>query len=103
MAKKNASSNGRSNLLEEAMALLIQSQASFRKDLRDIDRERHEIERTAAIANAPLPNASRESKPQWPPYFVSWTSMVGVLAEHSRLLERLPDAVRDKIGFKGRQ
>lgn len=24
-----------------------------------------------------------------------------ILLEHSRLLERLPEAVRDKIGFKG--
>jgi hypothetical protein len=24
-----------------------------------------------------------------------------VLAEHSRMLERLPEAVREKIGFKG--
>ncbi|MGH7137831.1 MAG: hypothetical protein ACREHD_18940, partial [Pirellulales bacterium] len=27
-------------------------------------------------------------------------TILRVLAEHSRLLERLPEAVRDKIGFK---
>jgi hypothetical protein len=28
-------------------------------------------------------------------------AILRVLSEHSRLLERLPEAVRDKIGFKG--
>jgi hypothetical protein len=28
------------------------------------------------------------------------TQIIRVLGEHGRLLERLPEAVRDKIGFK---
>jgi hypothetical protein len=29
------------------------------------------------------------------------TAILRVLSEHSQLLERLPEAVRDKIGFRG--
>jgi hypothetical protein len=31
------------------------------------------------------------------------TEIIRVLNEHSRLLERLPEAIRDKIGFKSQQ
>jgi hypothetical protein len=88
VAKKNVSANGRSHL-EEAMALLIQNQASFLRDMRDMERANSErfsrIEsELAAIRNVLIEHGH-------------------VLAEHGRLLERLPEAVREKIGFTGRQ
>jgi hypothetical protein len=78
MAKKAESTNGRDHL-EEAMALLIQNQASF---LRERDIERTSSERFSRIES-------------------TMSAILRVLDEHGRLLERLPDAIRDKIGFKG--
>jgi hypothetical protein len=86
VAKRSASTNGQSHL-EEAMALLIQNQASFLKDLRDIERDRRDMERA---------NSDRFSRIE-----ATMASILRVLDEHSRTLERLPEAVRDKIGFKG--
>ena len=79
MAKKNAPTNGRAHL-EEAMALLIQNQASYLRDMRDMERS----------------NSERFSRIE-----ASMASILRVLDEHGRMLERLPEAVRDKIGFKG--
>jgi hypothetical protein len=79
VAKKNASTNGREHL-EEAMALLIQNQASSLRDLRDL--ERANSERFLRIET-------------------TMSAILSELGEHRRMLERLPEAVRDKIGFKG--
>lgn len=69
------------------MALLIQNQASFLSDLRDIERDRRDTERA---------NSERFSRIE-----TTMASILRVLDEHRRLLERLPEAVREKIGFKG--
>ncbi len=86
MAKKGAAQNG--NRLEEAMALLIQNQASFLGRLAEIEREGSDrfrrIENDMAAILRVLSEHGR------------------LLADHSRMLEQLPEAVRDKIGFKGR-
>jgi hypothetical protein len=85
LAKKSTSSNGQSHL-EEAMALLIQNQASFLRDMREMERTNTErfsrVEATMASILRVLDEHSR------------------ILNEHGRILERLPEAVRDKIGFK---
>jgi hypothetical protein len=77
LATKRTPQNGRERL-EEAMAMLIQNQASFLKQLSDT--ERATSERFARIE-------------------ADMAAILRVLAEHSRLLERLPEAVREKIGF----
>jgi serine phosphatase RsbU (regulator of sigma subunit) len=90
MARTKQEKNGR---LEEALATLLQNQAalvqnqtSFVTQLRERDREMTELQRINserfARIEAILLDHSR------------------ILAEHGRILERLPDAVRDKIGFK---
>ncbi|HVA50245.1 MAG TPA: hypothetical protein VNH11_28075 [Pirellulales bacterium] len=86
MAKKATTENGQDRL-GEAMAILIQNQAAFRGRMAEIERITSERfaridERFARIEN-------------------DMAAILRVLAEHSRLLERLPEAVRDKIGFKG--
>lgn len=78
MAKKNVTQNGRDHL-EEAMALLIQNQAAFLGRLAEMDRV----------------SAERFSRIE-----ADIAAILRVLSDHSRLLERLPEAVRDKIGFK---
>jgi hypothetical protein len=78
MPAKRAHQNGHERL-EEAMAMLIQNQAAFLGRLSET--ERVSAERFARIEG-------------------DMAAILRVLSEHSRLLERLPEAVRDKIGFK---
>lgn len=93
MAKKATSENGQDRL-NEAMMMLIQNQAAFLGQLAQI--EQATSERFARIDERLARIDERLARMEQ-----DMTSMVRVLAEHSRLLERLPEAVRDKIGFKG--
>ncbi len=78
MAKTPTASNG-GGRLEEAMAMLIQNQVAFLSRMSEI--ERTSSERFGRIEQ-------------------DMSAILRLLAEHSRLLERLPEAVREKIGFK---
>jgi hypothetical protein len=93
LAKQSASANGRSQL-EEAMALLIQNQASFLSDLREMERDRREMERDRR-------EIERANSEHFLRIEATMTSILRVLDEHGRMLERLPEAVREKIGFRG--
>ena len=64
------------------MAMLIQNQAAFLSRISKNDRATSE--RFGQIEKV-------------------MTAILRVLSDHSRLLERLPEAVRDEIGFKGQQ
>ena len=72
--------NARDGRLEEALATLIQNQASFLARLSEID---------ARVAEMDRINSERFAR------------IEALLIEHSRILNALPDAIRDKIGFKG--
>jgi hypothetical protein len=87
LAKKSDTNgtNGHSRL-EEAMALLIQNQAAFVSQMADSNRQQVELK--------------RQSDERFARIEAQMSEIVRVLKEHSRVLERLPDAVRDKIGFK---
>jgi hypothetical protein len=69
------------------MAMLIQNQAAFLNRLSETDRAHAEFERKADERFSRI-----EAK---------MSEIIRVLSEHTRILERLPEAVRDKIGFKG--
>lgn len=86
MKRKGAAKNG-SDRLDEAMAMLIQNQASFVSHAAETDRRISETERATSERFARIER--------------DMSAILHVLSKHSRLLERLPDAVRDKIGFKG--
>jgi hypothetical protein len=82
------------NRLEEAIAILLQTQAAFLARLAESDKRLADNEREASERFARIER--------------DLTAILGVLSEHSRvlseqsrLLERLPEAVRDKIGFRG--
>jgi hypothetical protein len=93
MAKESAKQNGNGRL-SEAMALLIQNQAPFLGRLAEIDRATSErfarIEKDMAAILRVLAEHGR----------TLLAEHGRLLTEHSRLLERLPDAVREKNGFK---
>jgi len=83
MARAKNAGNGR---LEEALATLLQNQAvlvqnqtAFLARVSEIDARVAEIERI---------NQERFAR------------IEALLLEHNRILQALPDAIRDKIGFK---
>jgi hypothetical protein len=85
LAKKDTTENGHGRL-EEAMAMLTQNQASFLGRLSETERLHSEFERATSERFARIEK--------------QMTEIIRVLGEHGRLLEQLPEAVRDKIGFK---
>ncbi len=78
-----AKGNGR---LEEAIAILIQNQAAFVAESREINARIAEMERT---------NSERFARIE-----ERFMRIEALLLEHNRMLLALPDAVREKIGFK---
>jgi hypothetical protein len=85
LAKKAAPPNGRDRL-EEAMALLIQNQAAFVAHAAETDRLHTKLE--------------RETNERFARIEAQMAEIIRVLNEHSRILEQLPEAIREKIGFK---
>ncbi len=92
MKKKTTGDNG-SDRLEEALAQLIQNQATFVQNqatflARLSESERVTAERFARI-EADMATILR-----------MLAEHSRILAEHSRILQALPEAIREKIGFK---
>lgn len=69
------------------MALLIQNRAAFVAEMAEINRAHAKYERTMDERVARIEAQMAE--------------VIRVLTDHNRSLERLTEAVRDKIGFKG--
>ena len=65
--------------LVQAMATLAQNQTAFIAEMREIERERREFK--------------RESEERF-------QRIEAILELHTRLLEALPEAVREKMGFR---
>lgn len=85
MARKSTSENGHSPL-EEAMATLINTQAALSGQLAETSRQLLKHERESADTFARIKE--------------DMSAILQVLAEHSRLLQQLPEAIREKIGFR---
>jgi hypothetical protein len=92
LARKSQTPNGQGRL-DEAMALLIQNQAAFLTRLAETDRVHAENERRHL-------EFERETAERFARIEAKMAEIIRVLAEHGRMLERLPEAIRDKIGFK---
>jgi hypothetical protein len=76
------SGNGR---LEEAMALLIHNQAEFVAQLRETNAQHWEADKR-------MSEMARENRERF-------ARIEALLLEHNRMLQALPEAVRQKIGF----
>jgi hypothetical protein len=83
MARARGAGNGR---LEEALATLIQNQAAFVARMTETD---------ARIAEMDRINAERFARIE-----ERFARIEALLLEHNRILQALPDVIRDKIGFK---
>jgi hypothetical protein len=75
MARRNGTTIG----LESAMALLVQNQAKCASDMVDINRRYNELKEKIDTR---------------------LTNIENLLARHDQLLKNLPDAIKEKIGFK---
>ena len=92
MAAKGTSSNGHSRL-EEALTTLLQTQATLAGQLAASDRAQIEFQRRHL-------EYERENNARVDRLEAQMKEVVRILTEHTRQLERLTDAVRDRIGFK---
>jgi len=85
MARRKETTNGR---LEDAMASLVQAHASLAQNQAAFLARISEID--ARIAETNRVNSERFAR------------IEAILMDLMRMMERLPEAVRDKIGFKPR-
>jgi hypothetical protein len=74
------------NRLEEAVATLINNQASFQSNLLAIQTEIREIEADR-----------REIQRRNDEHFAE---IIAILKHHEQMLQALPEAIREKIGFQ---
>jgi hypothetical protein len=93
LPRKGVRQNGRDRL-DEALATLVQNQAAFVGRLAESDRAHLEFERRHL-------EYQRETAERFARIEAQMAEIIRVLAEHSRLLEHLPEAVRETMGFKG--
>lgn len=99
MARKVTTENGHDRL-NEAMTMLIQNQAVFLSQM--AENEHSTSERFARIDDrfARIDERFARIDERFARIEQDMTAVLRVLAEHSRLLERLPEAVRDKLVLK---
>jgi hypothetical protein len=100
LAKKRIPLNGRDRL-EEAMATLIQNEAAFVGRLAETDRAHVEFQRQHLEFERRSLEFQREAAERFARIEARMAEIIRVLSEHGRLIERLTEAVREKIGFKG--
>ena len=90
MARARQSRNGR---LEEALATVLQTQASMQQNL-------SALQQTQTAFFAQMAEMKAESDRRFARIEAILIEHTRILQEHGRTLQALPDAVRDKIGFK---
>lgn len=97
MSEKTAA-NGHG--LEEAMALLINNQAALVGRQAETDRAQVEFQRQQVEFQRKHLEFEAETKERFLRIEGQMAEIIRVLKAHTAQLERLTDAVREKIGFK---
>jgi predicted nucleic acid-binding Zn-ribbon protein len=93
MVKKSNPQNGNGNRLDEAMTSLIQAQAQLVASMAEANERHARFERE-------MLDIQKNTDERFSRIDKQIAEIIRVLAEHGRILERLPEAIRDKIGFK---
>jgi hypothetical protein len=93
MARAKSNGNGHLGRLEEAMATLLQDQATFVQSQPVFQTRTAKLERITAERFAPV-HALLLEHSRIP------AEHTGMLADHGRILQGLSEAIREKIGFK---
>jgi hypothetical protein len=81
------------NAVEEATALLMQSQATLMQNQSTL--MQNQVEFLARLSEMGRVNSGRFARLE-----KNMETIIRVLSEHAKLLEALPEAIRQKIGFK---
>jgi hypothetical protein len=108
MARAKSQSNGKLDeamtALAHAQATLVQTQASFLAQMADLGRESAETRRRSDEDAAEMRRRADErfaKIDEWQRRADErFARIEAILLDHSRILHALPDAIRDKIGFK---
>jgi hypothetical protein len=95
MATRKSPKNNHNNL-EEAMALLIRNQAAFVEQIARTDQERLELKRKSE-------EFEREAREQFSRIDGRFTRVEERLGRIETILVQLPEAIRQKIGFKAQK
>jgi hypothetical protein len=90
MARAKSTGNGR---LEESLAALHHAQATLMQSTATLIQNQAAFAARAAEVDARMAEMKRENDERFP-------RIEALLLEHSRILKALPDAIREKIGFK---
>ena len=105
MARQRDSKNGR---MEDALATVLQTQAGMQQNVTALQQNLSAIQQNVSAMQQTLTAflaQMAEMKGESDRRFARIESILldhsRILQEHSRTLQALPDAVRDKIGFKG--
>lgn len=93
VATKNGSAKNGHSRLDEAMALLIGNQAAFVASQAELNARHAELERRHV-------DDRREADERFARIESQMIEIIRVLTDHTRQLEKLTEAVRDRIGFK---
>ncbi len=93
MARTKSAGNGRIDRLEEAQAALVQAQAILVQAQATLAHNQTAFLARMAESDARMAETDRISSERF-------ARIEAILMDHSRILKALPDAIRDKIGFK---
>ena len=93
MARTKSNGNGRVDRLEEAHATLTLAQANLVQAQANLVARMAETDARIAAIHIRMVETDRINSERF-------ARIEAILMEHSRILRALPDAVRDKIGFK---
>jgi len=85
------SKNG-SNRLEEAIALLINNQATFNNNLATLNATQAAYQANMVALQAEIRDLERSTNEKF-------AQIMAILARHEQILQALPDTIRQKIGF----
>lgn len=97
MARSDKGQNGK---LEEALTILAQSHETMRQTLAAVQQTQATMVQTQAAFVAQMAEMRADADRRWLQTVERFARIEAILLEHSRILHALPDAVRDKIGFK---
>jgi hypothetical protein len=98
LARKSPPENDRGRL-DEAIATLIENQAALLARVAETDRDHVEFQRQYLEFERRHFEFERETAERFARIEAQMAEILRVLNDHGRMLERLPEAVRDKIGF----
>jgi siderophore synthetase component len=100
MARSKGAGNGKLDKLDEALRALVQAQATLVQSQAAAHAQIAEAQRQIAETQRQNVEGQRRSAEFEQMCVERFARIEAILLEHSRILHALPDAVRDKIGFR---